>query len=176
MPDNDNLELGPVIAYLEEDGSDVDVGYIGTATINFSSEIGPLTASRRGTSPIGKIVTGSGIQVVIEFKELTFDNFARVYPGAVVTGDGGRVDFINRVGLNLRDLAKQLTLKKIVGGVESVLAKDWFIVPEASPSPEGISLVYSADPGSQRILSATFDCWPNDTTGRMAYFGDELAS
>ncbi len=174
MPDSDNLELGPCNIYLEEDGADVDVGYLGNVTVEFVSEGSGLTASQLGTTEIDNVLTGGNVQVAIEFKEITLANFARAFPHAVLTGDGNRVDFINRVGLSLRSLAKKLTLKKIIGGVESALTKDILVIPEASPIPGSISLAYNAS--DQRVLAATFKAWPNDTTKRWGYFGDELAS
>jgi hypothetical protein len=99
---------------------------------------------------LDKILTGGSVRVTVEFKEMTLQNFARAYPHAVLTSDSGRVDFTNRVGLSLRSLAKKLTLKKIVGGVESALVKDHLIVPEASPVEGELSVVHpdrSAPPG-----------------------------
>lgn len=174
MPDSSNLELGPCNIYLEESGQDVNVGYLGNVTLKLGADVAPLTGAQKGTSPLDKILTGGSVQVTVEFKELTLANYARAFPGAVLTGDGDRVDFINRVGLSLRSLAKQLTLKKIIGGVESALSKDWLVIPEASPVEGDRTVTF--EPATQRILSATFEAWPNDTTGRWGYFGDELAS
>jgi hypothetical protein len=174
MPDSSNLKLGPCNIYLEEVGSDVDLGYLGDVTIKIGSEASPLTAAQKGTSPLDKIMSGGSVQVIAAFKEITMANFARAFPGAVLTGDGGRVDFINRVGLSLRSLAKQLTVKRIVGGVESIDPADWFIFPEASPVEGEISLAFNAT--DQQALTVTFEAWPDDTTGRWGYLGDELAS
>lgn len=174
MPSRENMELGPCNVYLEEEGVDVNVGYLGNVTLNLGSEAAPLTASQRGTSPVDKIVTGGGVQLVLEFKEITFPNLVRAYPHAVMTADGNRIDFINRVGLSLRSLAKKLTLKRIVAGVESPLKKNHLVIPEASPAEGEISLAYNAE--DQRVIAVPFEAWPNDTTGRWCYFGDELAS
>jgi hypothetical protein len=174
MPDSRNMELGSCNIYLTESNIDVNVGYLGNVTVKFSTQASPLTASQRGTIPVDKVISSGGAQVTIEFKELTLQNYARAFPGAVLTGDGNRVDFINRVGLSLRSIAKKLTLKKIIGGTESALTKDHVIFPEASPVEGDLSVVF--EPATQRVLAATFDAWPNDTTGRFAYIGDELAS
>jgi len=175
MPDSTNLELGPCNIYLEESAADVNVGYLGNVTLALASEASPLTGAQKGTSPLDKILTGGGVKVTIEFKEMTLANFARAFPHAVLLSQGGsRVDFKNRVGLSLRSLAKKLTLKKIVGGTESALTKDRLIIPEASPVEGELSVSFT--PTDQRVLSAVFEAWPNDTTGRWGYFGDELAS
>ncbi len=174
MPSSANLELGPCNIYLYETGADQNVGYLGNVTVKLGAEASALTGAQKGTSPLDKILTGGGVQVTVEFKEMTLKNFSRAYPHAVLTADGNRVDFTNRVGLSLRSLAKKLTLKKIVGGVESVLKKDWLIIPEASPAEGELSVSFT--PTDQRVLAATFEAWPNDTTGRWGYFGDELAS
>lgn len=175
MPDSANLELGPCNVYLEESAVDVNVGYLGNVTVTLSSEASPLTGAQKGTSPLDKVLTGGGVKVAVEFKEMTLENFSRAYPHALLFSQGGtRVDFTNRVGLSLRSLAKKLTLKKIVGGAESALAKDHLIIPEASPAEGELSVAFT--PADQRVLAATFDAWPNDTTGRWGFFGDELAS
>jgi hypothetical protein len=174
MPDSNNLELGPCNIYLQEDAEDVNVGYLGNVTLKLASEASPLTGSQKGTAPLDKILTGGSVQVTVEFKEMTLQNFARAFPHAVLTGDAGRVDFTNRVGLSLRSLAKQLTLKKIIGRTESALAKDWLVIPEASPVEGELSISYT--PTDQRVLAATFEAWPDDSTGRWGYMGDELAS
>ena len=173
-PDSGNLELGPCNIYLEEQAVDQNVGYLGNVTLNLGSEASPLTGAQKGTSPLDKILTGGSVRLTVEFKEMTLQNFARAYPHAGLTADAGRVDFTNRVGLSLRSLAKKLTLKKIVGGVESALVKDHLIIPEASPVEGELSVSFT--PTDQRVLSATFEAWPDDTTGRWGYFGDELAS
>ena len=173
-PDSSNLELGPCNIYLEEQAVDQNVGYLGNVTLNLASEASPLTGAQKGTSPLDKILTGGSVRVTVEFKEMTLQNFARAYPHAVLTADAGRVDFTNRVGLSLRSLAKKLTLKKIVGGVESALVKDHLIIPEASPVEGELSVAFM--PTDQRVLAATFEAWPDDVTGRWGYFGDELAS
>ena len=59
-------------------------------------------------------------------------------------------------------------------GVESALVKDHLIIPEASPVEGELSVAFT--PTDQRVLAATFEAWPDDTTGRWAFFGDELAS
>jgi hypothetical protein len=174
MPSSANLELGPCNIYLTETGVSHDVGYLGKVTVKLGSSASPLTASQKGTSPLDKILTGGSVTVTVEFKEMTLANFARVYPHAVLSTGGTRVDFTNRVGLSLRSLAKKLILKKIVGGIESILTKDWLTIPEASPVEGDLSLEF--DESAQRVLSATFDAWPNDTTGRWGFFGDELGS
>lgn len=176
MGDRANLAkaLGPCNVYFEELGADVDVGYLGTVTVNIATESAPLTASQKGTSPVDGIVTGGKVTVTIEFAELTFENFARVYPGATVTGDGDRVDFLLSVGTSLRSLAKQVTLKKIVGGDESTDPADWLIFPELSPDAGEISLAFDAE--TQRRIVGNFTAWPGDADNRFCYFGDELAS
>ncbi len=173
-PDSGNLELGPCNIYLEEQALDQNVGYLGNVTLNLASEASPLTGAQKGTSPLDKILTGGSVRLTVEFKEMTLKNFARAYPHAVLVGDSGRVDFTNRVGLSLRSLAKKLTLKKIVGGVESALVKDHLIIPEASPVEGELSVAFT--PTDQRVLAATFEAWPDDVTGRWGFLGDELAS
>ena len=169
------LELGPANVYIEESGQDVNIGYLAEgleyhATVTAAE----LTGAQKGTSPLDKIITGGRVWIVVPFKEITLTNLARAFPGCVLTADKTRVDFKNRVGLSMRSLAKKMTIKKIIGGVESALKSDQIIIPEASPADTELNIPFG--PTAQRVITATFEAWPDDTTGRYAYAGDELGS
>jgi hypothetical protein len=176
MPlDATKLEIGPANVYLEEDGADVLLGYMGDdLTLHMTTTAAELTGAQTGTVPQNKIITGGSFRVTVPLKEISLENFARAFPNSTLTGDKTRVDFLPRVGLSLRDLAKKMTIKKIIGGVESASKADILIIPEASPVDAEITFTYS--PTAQRIINATFEAWPDETTGRWAYMGDELGS
>ena len=178
MPDSTKLEVGPCNVYLYEGAQDVDLGYMGDAlVVAMSTEAVPLTGAQKGTVPLDKVVTGGSFRVTVPFKEIKPKNFSRAFPNAVFVGTEGaveRVDFKPRVGLSLRAQAKKLTLKKIIGGVESTSKSDHIVIPLASAVDAEVSVTFS--PTEQRVINATFEAWPDDATGRWAYMGDELAS
>jgi len=173
--DATKLEVGPANVYLDETGDQL-LGYMGDdLTVTMGTEAVALTGAQKGTSPLDKVVTGGSFKVSVPFKEISLQNFARAFPNCQLVGTSPqRVDFVNRVGLSLRSLAKKLTIKKIIGGVESTNKKDILIIPLASPVDAEVSVTYS--PTEQRVINASFEAWPDDTTGRWAYMGDELAS
>lgn len=169
------LELGPANVYIQEGGVDVNVGYLAEGLeYHASTTVAELTGAQAGASPLDKVVTGGRVWIVVPFKEITLENIARAFPNCTITVGKTRVDFLNRVGLSLRSLAKKLTIKKIVGGVESTNKADHFIIPEASPADTELNIPFS--PTTQRVINATFEAWPDDATGRWSFLGDELGS
>ncbi len=173
--DATKLEVGPANVYLEESSVEVLLGYLGEdLSVAMATTASPLTGAQKGETPLDKVVSGGSFKVTVPFKEISLENFARAFPNSTLTGDKARVDFLPRVGLSMRSLAKKMTIKKILGGVESALAKDHLVIPLASPVDAEVSFTYS--PTAQRVIKATFEAWPDDVTGRWAYMGDELSS
>ena len=176
MPlDATKLEVGPANVYLEEDGEDVLLGFLGDdLTVTMGTTSVELTGAQTGTVPQDEVVTGGSFQVTVPLKEITLENLARGFPNCVVVGNAKRVDFLPRVGLSLRSIAKKMTIKKLLGGVESALSKDWIVIPKASPVAGEVAV--SFNPTTQRVINATFKAWPEAGTNRWAFAGDELAS
>ncbi len=176
MPlDATKLEIGPANVYLDEGSGDVLLGYMGEdLTVHMVTTAAPLTGAQKGDVPLDKVVTGGSFRVTVPFKEISLETLARAYPNSVLTADKSRIDFKPRVGLSLRSLGKKLTIKKIVGGVESALKKDILIIPEATAVDAEVTFTYH--PTTQRVINASFEAWPDDVTGRWGYMGDELGS
>lgn len=151
----------------------VFLGALGEETaLNVTTEAAPLTAHLTGTLARDKVITGGAMQIVAPLKEITLDSFARAFGNAIlIEGADGlrRLDFVARVGESLRQSrGTELTLKKVIGGVESTDPEDVLVVPEASPVDAEVSLAFNVT--EQRVLSATFEAWP-DANGRLAYWG-----
>ncbi len=173
--DATKLEVGPANVYLEEGGQDVLLGFLGDdLTVTMATTSTELTGAQTGDVPQDEVVSGGKFQVTVPLKEISLENLARAFPNCTITGDKSRVDFKPRVGLSLRSIAKKLTIKKLVGGVESALKKDWLIIPEASPVAGEVTFTYH--PTTQRVINATFKAWPQGADNRWAYMGDELGS
>src|SRR4030095_340245 len=141
-------------------------------SLNISASAAPLTAHLTGTQPRDKVITGGSFQIVAGLKEMTLDNFARAFPNAMlIQGASGlqRLDFTIQAGQSLRHTrGTKMQLRKVRGNVESTDPNDTLVIPEASPVDATVNLAFSVT--TQRVLTATFEAWP-DSFGRVAYFG-----
>lgn len=170
-------DLGPTALSGGSDTvTDVFLGGLGEETaLNVSTEAAGLTAHLTGTLNRDKVITGGSMQLIAPLKEITLDNFARAFGNAILIEGGGglrRLDFVARVGESLRQSrGARLTLKKVIGGVESTDPEDVLVIPEASPVDAEVSLAFNVT--DQRVLSATFEAWP-DANGRLAYWGTAI--
>lgn len=173
------LEVGPANVYLFNPISSDDeiLGFMGEdMAITIATEAVDLTGAQRGNVPLDKVIIGGFFRIVIPFKEITLENFALGIPNSLrFTTGGEKVEFVPRVGLSMRSLARKLTIIKIIGGVESTLPEDTFVIPLAAPVDAEVSFPFS--PTEQRIINATFEAFTDETLGgRWAFVGDELAS
>lgn len=171
MPlDANLLEAGPANVYFDGEL----LGYMGDQlAVAIETNVVPLTGAQAGVSPINKVVSGGRVSVTVPLKEMSLSHIASGVLNAVLTTgatSGERLDIKNRVGLLARSLAKELLIKKIIGGNESALPKDWIVIPEASPAESQVSIPFS--PTEQRVVTVTFEAWPDETTGVWAYMGD----
>lgn len=169
--DSTKLQMGPANVYFD----DVHLGYLGEdLSIEIASEVSPLTGAQAGTSPLDKVVTGGSVRITLPLKQITPELMATGILNAVlVTGavSGTRVDITNRVGLSARSLAKRLEIRSILGGIETVDPAFIYVCPEASPADSTVTIPFS--PTEQRVIEVTFEVWPNASTGRWMYLGDE---
>lgn len=182
------LELGPANVYIDEDGDGVAELFLGAMgdelAITMATEAVALTAAQTGTVPQAKVVTGGSFRVTIPFKEIKKENFSRAFPNAnfVEGGGGSRVDFVPQVGLNLRTIAKKMKIVKVFGLVESTDPDDIFTIPLASPADTEVVVPFS--PTEQRVITATFEAWPQVEAdpphgfvqNRWAFLGDEFTT
>jgi len=176
MPLNSTLlEMGPANVYF--DG--VLLGYMGDAlAVSIETTVTPLTGAQAGSSPLDKVVTGGRVSVSVPLKEISLSNMATGILNAVLVSgatSGVRLDIKNRVGLSARSLAKVLKIVKLIGSGsgfnESTDPADTIVMPEASPADSVVTIPFA--PTTQREIVVTFECWPNDVSGRWAYMGDE---
>lgn len=164
------LEVGPANVYYDN----VLLGFMGDdLAVTIATEATPLTGAQTGSIPQDKVVSGGSFRVTVPFKEISLQNFARAIPNAIlVTGatSGTRVDFVSQVGKSMRALAKKLEIRKFRGGSESTDPKDFLVIPFASPVDGEVTIPFH--PTEQRVITATFEAWP-DASGRWAFAGDE---
>jgi hypothetical protein len=143
-------------------------------SLNISASAAPLTAHLTGIQPRDKVITGGSFQIVAGLKEITLQNFARAFPNAILLegADGlQRLDFTIQAGQSLRSSrSTRMQLRKVRGNVESTSPADILTIPEASPVDATVNLAFSVT--DQRVLTATFEAWP-DSFGRVAFFGTE---
>lgn len=173
------LEVGPANVYID-DGSPAPgllLGFMGDElAVTMSTEVSILTGAQRGTVPLDKVVSGGFFRVTVPFKEISLENLQLGFPNSELFILGGtRVDFKPKVGLSMLSLAKKMTIIKLIGGVESLLAEDTLVIPLASPSDTEV--VFPYHPTEQRIILATFEAFPDPANNdRWAFMGDEAAS
>jgi hypothetical protein len=152
----------------------VDLGALGDdVQVTVATEAGVLTAAQTGTIPQKKVVTGGRFQIAVPLKQMSLANWQRAFPNSVLFDDGNgkqKLAFRSRVGLDLRSIAKKLEIRKVVGGVESTAPKDILIVYEASPVDGDVLVPYQ--PTEQRVITATFEAWP-DSAGEWGSYGDQ---
>ncbi len=157
-------------------GVKTDIGFVGEGVAyQVTTEAGNLTGAQPGNVAQDKVVIGGQVRVVVPFKEITLDNFQRGIPLArlVENNDGTkrRIDFSVTVGLSLRSIAVKMMLAKIKGGFESALPQDQIIIPEISPAEGEVNFPFA--PTTQREIMSNWYAWPNSTTLRWAFVGDE---
>jgi hypothetical protein len=154
-----------------------DVGFLGDeVAYQVTTEAANLTGAQTGNVPQDKVVIGGMVKVVVPFKEISLDNFRAGVPSArvVENADGSkrRVDFTVAVGQSMRQtLTVKMLIKKIKGGFESPLPEDQIIIPEISPAEGEVNFPFA--PVTQRQIMTNWYAWPNATTGRWAFTGDE---
>jgi hypothetical protein len=173
--DFDELELGPANVYYGDpagSGADAErfLGVMGEdLSITMSVETSPLTGAQFGSIPLNKVIIGGSFQFTIPFKEISLANIALAF-GNSESYTGG-VAFKPRVGRDLRSLAKPLRLVKFaLGGDESTDPEDTFVFYLVSPTDAEVTLSFG--PTEQRVLSATFEAWPDDAhDGAWGYCG-----
>lgn len=160
-------------------GSDTGVstflGALGEETVfEVTLETAALTAAQSGNLPRNKVIIGGNAVLRAPLKEMSLDTFSRAFPGGIlVVGGGGlrRLEFTVPVGKKLRPTTKTaLTLKKIIGSVESTNPEDVLTIPDSSPVDAG-PVQMTFNPVQQRVMAAAFQAWPDPTTSLLAYFG-----
>lgn len=170
---------GSANIYLKEGATDVHVGYT-DEDITFSVKFGALalTGAQDGLSAIDEVINAEEVTVAFKFKEITLENLKRASAAARLLEDADptkmRVEWGGLTGLSLRSIAKQLTIKPIIGGVETNDPKKIIVLPKASPTADTLSLIFGN--AKQRDIPVTFKAWPDPTkNNRRAYTGDEFA-
>lgn len=152
----------------------VNVGFMGEElAVAITAEAVALTGAQTGNVPQDKVISGGSFVVTVPFKEISLDAIRRAFPNAFVfkTTDGKqRIDFTVRVGASMRKRASRMEIRKFVGGAESADPKDTLVIPLAAPTDAEVSLPFS--PTDQRVITASFEAWP-DSNGRWAFTGDE---
>ena len=169
------LEVGPANVYVQEGEVNIGLGFMGdTLAVNMGTTASDLTGAQTGDVPQDSVVSGGHFRIVVPFKEISMENMNRAFANCVLNASKQRVDFMPRLGLSLRSIAKRMTIKKLVGGVESLLPKDWFIIYLAAPATGDVNFPFH--PTQQREILANFIAFPDRVTGRWSFMGDELSS
>lgn len=168
--DRTKLQMGPANVYFDS----VHLGYLDDSLeIEIAVTASGLTGAQAGTANLDKIITGGTVMVKVPLKELSLSKMATgILNSGLVSGlSGTRLDFKNKVGLSSRDMAKELRIVSLVGGVETTDTSRIYVIPNASPADSAVKIPFS--PTAQRVVEITFEAWPSDATGRWMYLGDK---
>jgi hypothetical protein len=139
-----------------------------------------LTVSQLGTTPADKVVTGVEVMVKVVLKEIKLESFKRAIASATTIVDDSapthrRLEIVPKPGLSLRSIAKRLTIKPILGAVETTDKEAWIVAPIAAPDATTVKVAFSNT--AQRVIEANFYCFPDTANAnRCLFMGDESAA
>lgn len=165
------LELGPCEVKFGPAGSEVSLGKTqGGVTLRISDDSVDLKSDQYGTAAEDTIITGTNVEVECSFAEISFALIAQILNqstfGSATTGG---VLGENNVGTSLKAAAQSLVLTKYVNGIPSTNPVDTITCPLAAPIGK-LELAFDAD--NQRVLPATFKCFPKAVTAKWGTAGD----
>lgn len=180
------LELGPCEVKFGTAGAEVSLGKTqGGVTLRIGDDSVDLKSDQYGTSPEDTIITGTNVEVECNFAEVSFSLLGKILNqstfGSATTGG---VLGENNVGTSLKAAAQSLVLTKYVNGIPSTNPIDTITCPLAAPLGK-LELAFDAD--NQRVIPATFKCFPKSLTANWGtgapnaktvtyYFGNAAAT
>lgn len=151
-------------------------GIVDGVTVSTETTAFDLKVDQLGESPFDSVTSGKSARISFAFAEISLTNRRRSMLEAnsiVGTGASQRLDISTSVGLSSRSVAKHLRVVPIIGNVETTDKNKILNFPLASPTGETQEETYGVS--QQRSLRATFQAWPDLTTGRLYYVGDPAA-
>jgi len=180
------LELGPCGAYFGTAGAEVSLGKTsGGVTVKLSDSSVDLKSDQYGEAPEDTVISGTTVEVTLSLAEITLPRLNEILQAQNSSPNDGFVAGENKTGTSLLGLGQSLLLKKYVNGSESADKAEHITFPCAAPLAD-VELSYDA--ANQRVLSATFKCFPKLVTsywGTVAedvdktipyWFGDETVT
>ena len=92
-------------------------------------------ADKTGETAREKLVTGDECLVKAAITEATLEQLAKIVGGTATGSTAKQLKLQNKVGTNLIDTAKTLTLKPLVAGAVDETAANWIVIPKATINP-----------------------------------------
>jgi len=167
MGDAANIKMGT--CNIEFDG--VDLGLtMGGVEVEVTTNTHETKVDQYGDTVANESIMGRNITIRAPLAETTLQNMADLMPGAVLTGDSGRVDISTAVGTSLFNSAKALRIHPIEL-LDADHSED-LNVPLAN-TPGALSFAYKYD--EERVFIAEFKGYP-DSNGLLFTYGDPTAS
>lgn len=152
-------------------------GLIDGVTLTEETSVLPVTVDELGSSTVDEIVTGKNVKVKLRFREIRLENFKRAMAEAtniIVNVTKRRFESTTSAGLSLLSIAKELTIKPIIGNVETTDLEKIIVFPFAAPSAETRNLVFAVS--ENRAIDASFTAFPDPKIrNRIWYIGDRTA-
>jgi len=159
-------DLGPAIINWDPSGDDIDL-YPTMGSIVVSSDltgqVRKIYEDGHGDAPVDGVPMGRLVTVTAEFTRLTLAQLAVVIHGSVAGATNLKVP--NKAGCAFYSLAKEIIIKPLCDGdTISADTTEWIHFFKAYPT-ENFELNFNKD--DQRIISVTFEIYPDDTSGNV---------
>lgn len=168
----ETLHLGPVNVYWD---TTTKIATEGGASIAFETQTAELLKDETGVTPVDEVNLGTKVTVTVQVADHDIALLPILFPNVTVVGTTTkRYEFRPATGLKYTSIAKSLTLKKVIDGVESSEPDDIWVVVKAAPTGSA-TLEYTKD--KQSVYAVTFKGFVDSANNnRIAYTGDPAAS
>lgn len=173
--DTTKIRLGTCNIYFGGDTPADRLGLtIGGVEVEVTTETQKTMVDQYGDTTVKETIRGRNLVVRTQLAESTVDNMVKLMPGATLLSTGGsRAVVSTGIGIDLRDLAKQLILRPINLDDDTNPDKtEDFTIPLCS-TPGGLNFAYSKD--NERVFDTEFNAYPTPD-GTLYEYGDPAAS
>lgn len=175
--DNSYLELGSANVYVDEGAGDIFVGGTSGIDVEVKEEWADLETDQAGVG--NRVLVNQDFNVSFNLREIKLEQWRRVLASVKAIKDDAdsakrRLEFRKVSGIDQLSLAHKITIKPIIGGVETTNKEKIIVIPFAAPFADTVKWSYAAK--TQREVPARFACLPDAANNnRCLYMGDETA-
>jgi len=167
MSDQINKYLGPCAVIWDPDGDNLELNPThGGVTFRYREAFAELHQDQMGVSVKDRVAVGveeCSLEVPMDESDITqlSKAFACVQTGA------NSVLVKNPVGIRILPLAKEVVVKRIVGGAISADTNEWLHIFRAYPQ---VDMEWKFDSATQRTTKITLQGYPDDASGQIGWY------
>lgn len=161
------LEFGPCNLYwdTETGGANLDLGGFDAVKVTMGVKKIELKEAQAGDRAADRAVSSQTVQISCGLSRATAERLSEIFQGfhteENTAGEITRIWLSDRMAQRDSDILKQLTLKVIRDGVESIDPLDIIDFWKVAPMTESVELTYDA--ASQRYFGVVFECYKDET-------------